>query len=161
MNVPEESAEPSLESIASLVANRPRPNVLILDSWDPPVVSEKGNALLEPCGGQGVLPVGGGPLDDAAVLQADPDVIVVLASADEMDAAEDGIRGRAGWVGAKAAAHGDCYCAVRELFVDLPRVLATILHPDVFTQMLPPHSVRIAIPKPAVEEADSDDEGVA
>lgn len=145
MNPDALSAEPPLDSIAAQVAGRPGPRVLVLDSLNPPTVCSEAVALVEACGGVG-WPGGSSP-DDEAVCSWDPELVVLLAADDEMDDAEDELRDRAEWLGTAAARGGDCYCAVRPTFLTLPRVLATILHPDLFTAMLPPHSVRIAIPR--------------
>jgi hypothetical protein len=145
MNPDALSAEPSLDSIAAQVAGRPGPRVLVLDSLEPLTVCAEAAPLVVACGAVGWT--GGSSLDDEAVCSWDPELVVLLAADDEMDDAEDDLRDRAEWLGTAAARGGDCYCAVRPTFLTLPRVLATILHPDLFTAMLPAHSVRIAIPR--------------
>lgn len=149
--------EPTLETIAALVAGRPQPKVLVLESLDPVTPAHQAHPLITACGGTRWS--GPDTVSDTNVLDWNPDIVVLLADADAMDDAEDDLKDLEEWMPTAAARGGDCYCAVRETFHSKPRVLATILHPDLFTQMLPPHCVRIAIPRerPA-ETEDSDDE---
>jgi hypothetical protein len=54
---------------------------------------------------------------------------------------------------------GDIYVADRQTILGNPIVLATIIHPEVFTTMLPSNSVRIVIPAgPDEDDEDDDDE---
>jgi len=151
-------AEPTLETIAAQVAGRHQPKVLVLDSLDPATAVQDASPLIAACGAIGWS--GAHALSDQDILEWDPDVVILLADTNGMDDAEDDLKDLEEWMPTSAARGGDCYCAVRETFESKPRVLATILHPDLFTWMLPPHSVRIAIPKERVPEEDDDNQGV-
>lgn len=84
-----------------------------------------------------------------------PEVIIVVS--DVMDDDHDRLARFDGFAGTVAAKMGDIYVADRETLLGNPIVLATIIHPEVFTDMLPSNSVRIVIPA-GPDEDDEDDE---
>jgi hypothetical protein len=84
-----------------------------------------------------------------------PEVIIVVS--DVMDDDHDRLARFDGFVGTVAEKMGDIYVADRETLLGNPTVLATIIHPEVFTDMLPSNSVRIVIPA-GPDEDDEDDE---
>lgn len=160
MSLPETpSPEPTLDTLRAALADRPRPRVLLLASLDP--LRSPGNAAerIAACGGAAA------PWDDApARALADdeiaafaPEVIVTLADPGEMDAVQEAQEARSGWVHLPAAQAGDAYVADASLFAQFPRILATILHPDRFTDLLPPFSVRLALPRAVPTPAEAED----
>lgn len=84
-----------------------------------------------------------------------PEVIIVVS--DAMDDDHDRLARFDGFAGTVAEKMGDIYVADRETLLGNPIVLATIIHPEVFTDMLPSNSVRIVIPA-GPDEDDEDDE---
>lgn len=84
-----------------------------------------------------------------------PEVIIVVS--DVMDDDHDRLARFDGFAGTVAEKMGDIYVADRETILGNPIVLATIIHPEVFTDMLPSNSVRIVIPA-GPDEDDEDDE---
>lgn len=90
-----------------------------------------------------------------ALTDYNPEVIIVVS--DNMDADHDRLARFNGFVGTAAEKMGDIYVADRKTILDNPFVLATIIHPEVFTTMLPSNSVRIVIPAGPDEDGDDDD----
>lgn len=84
-----------------------------------------------------------------------PEVIIVVS--DAMDDDHDRLARFDGFAGTVAEKMGDIYVADRQTILGNPIVLATIIHPEVFTDMLPSNSVRIVIPA-GPDEDDEDDE---
>ena len=84
-----------------------------------------------------------------------PEVIIVVS--DAMDDDHDRLARFDGFAGTVAEKMGDIYVADRQTLLGNPIVLATIIHPEVFTDMLPSNSVRIVIPA-GPDEDDDDDE---
>ncbi len=97
-----------------------------------------------------------------ALTDYNPEVIIVIS--DAMDADHDRLARFHGFDGTVAQKNGDIYVADRQTILGNPIVLATIIHPEVFTDMLPSNSVRIVIPAGPDEDEDDDedeeDEGV-
>lgn len=91
-----------------------------------------------------------------ALTDYNPEVIIVVS--DNMDADHDRLARFHGFVGTAAEKMGDIYVADRKTILDNPFVLATIIHPEVFTTMLPSNSVRIVIPAGPDEDDEDDDE---
>ena len=91
-----------------------------------------------------------------ALTDYNPEVIIVVS--DNMDADHDRLARFNGFVGPAAEKMGDIYVADRKTILDNPFVLATIIHPEVFTTMLPSNSVRIVIPAGPDEDDEDDDE---
>ena len=91
-----------------------------------------------------------------ALTDYNPEVIIVVS--DNMDADHDRLARFNGFVGTAAEKMGDIYVADRKTILDNPFVLATIIHPEVFTTMLPSNSVRIVIPAGPDEDDEDDDE---
>lgn len=85
-----------------------------------------------------------------------PEVIIVVS--DAMDDDHDRLARFDGFVGTVAEKMGDIYVADRETLLGNPIVLATIIHPEVFTDMLPSNSVRIVIPAGPDDDDEDDDE---
>jgi hypothetical protein len=85
-----------------------------------------------------------------------PEVIIVVS--DVMDDDHDRLARFDGFVGTVAEKMGDIYVADRETLLGNPTVLATIIHPEVFTDMLPSNSVRIVIPAGPDEDDEYDEE---
>jgi len=83
-----------------------------------------------------------------------PEVIIVVS--DVMDEDHDRLARFDGFAGTVAEKMGDIYVADRQTILGNPIVLATIIHPEVFTDMLPSNSVRIVIPS-GPDEDDEDD----
>ena len=83
-----------------------------------------------------------------------PEVIIVVS--DAMDDDHDRLARFDGFAGTVAEKMGDIYVADRQTILGNPIVLATIIHPEVFTDMLPSNSVRIVIPS-GPDEDDEDD----
>jgi hypothetical protein len=83
-----------------------------------------------------------------------PEVIIVVS--DVMDEDHDRLARFDGFAGTVAEKMGDIYVADRQTILGNPIVLATIIHPEVFTDMLPSNSVRIVIPA-GPDEDDEDD----
>jgi len=163
MEFPVSEHEPDAATLAAIVADLPRPRVLLIDAIDPTRSVDGAGERIRICGGTPA------PWDDAPgrvllddeIAAFDPEVIVALADAEALDDAEDDMNSRSEWCGLAATKAFDSYVAERAAFLALPRVLATILHPTEFSDMLPPNSVRLAVPRPPSEddeEEDDDDE---
>ena len=90
-----------------------------------------------------------------ALTDYNPEMIIVVS--DNMDAEHDRLARFNGFVGTAAEKMGDIYVADRKTILDNPFVLATIIHPEVFTTMLPSNSVRIVIPAGPDEDDEDDD----
>lgn len=90
-----------------------------------------------------------------ALMAYNPEVIIVVS--DTMDDDHDRLARFDGFAGTVAEKMGDVYVADRQTILGNPIVLATIIHPEVFTDMLPSNSVRIVIPA-GPDEDDEDDE---
>jgi hypothetical protein len=91
-----------------------------------------------------------------ALTDYNPEVIIVIS--DAMDADHDRLARFHGFDGTVAEKMGDIYVADRQTILDNPIVLATIIHPEVFTDMLPSNSVRIVIPAGPDEDDDEDED---
>lgn len=153
------TSEPTLDDLRAALADRPRPRVLLLASLDPPRSCGDAADRIAACGGT-PAPWDDAPardLTDAEIAAFAPEVIVTLADADAMDDAEDAQAERHDWVALPAAAAGDAYVADAARFADTPRILATILHPDALPDLLPPFSVRLALPRPAADDDEAED----
>jgi len=85
-----------------------------------------------------------------------PEVIIVVS--DAMDDDHDRLARYDGFAGTVAEKMGDIYVADRQTILANPIVLATIIHPEVFTDMLPSNSVRIVIPAGPDEDEDDEDD---
>ncbi|MFM7323080.1 MAG: hypothetical protein ACKO5K_16390 [Armatimonadota bacterium] len=164
MEFPVSEHEPGAEALAAAVEGLPRPRVLLIDGIDPARSVDGAGDRIRLCGGTAAPwdDAGARALSDAEIVAYDPQVIVALAGAEDLDDAEEDLRARHAWCDLEAAHGFDAYVADRTAFLALPRILATILHPTEFTEMLPPNSVRLAVPKaPADPEDEEDAEGDA
>lgn len=159
MEFPVSEHEPGADVLAAVVAGLPRPRVLLIDAIEPAVSLEGAAERIRVCGGAPAPwdETAARTLSDEEILAYDPQVIVALADGEALDDAEDDLRGRHAWCETSAAHDFDAYVVDRAAFLALPRILATILHPTEFTDMLPPNAVRLAVPRPPVEDDDEAD----
>lgn len=151
------------ESIRAKAAGTPEPpRTLLLSEVDPPQapglwVPE----LLEMAGAESApWDVAGEPARavswEEIVAFAPETIILILGGRDAHEAIEEAeaLTELPGWYDLPAVRAGECYTADAATFFDSPGpklaeaagILATILHPETFTEMLPPYSVRIFPP---------------
>jgi hypothetical protein len=123
-----------------------RPRVALLTVLTPPTLATGWLAEL-------VVGVGGTPAEIA-----DAEVLVVALSKQDVNtahvAAVAWLIALDGWRDLPSVQSGDCYVVDSARFFDAPAtdsagILATILHPEAFTDLLPAHAVRLLeLPKP-------------
>ena len=158
LGVPERAAEVmaalrlELGVIRSVLADRPRPTVLLLEWVDPPFGAGHWiPQMIETAGGMPVLAADGthsGALTWDAVAAADPDVVIVAPCGFGLDGAVEHARLALPHLPESAdvwAVDGDAYI-VRPgpRLVDGVKVLAEILHPEVVASSSPDGATRIA-----------------
>lgn len=135
----------TLDELQARTAELPRPRVLILSSVEPPASAGRLAGLIAPAGGAAAPwdadAADPQPLTLAQIADFAPEVLIVAT--DDLDAAEEALEEAEALHALPCAAAGDCYVALAATLVDEPRVLATILHPEVFTELVPPFTVRI------------------
>lgn len=135
-----------------------KPRVLLLEWPEPPFTAGHWNPELIALGGGLRAPwdsigVPSRTLEWDEVVAWQPEVIVVLACG--FDAYETldqcwGLTELPGWYDLPAVRDGECYAADGNAYFNRPgprlvesaEILATILHPEVFSEMLPPYSVQ-------------------
>ncbi len=116
-----------------------RPRVLLLTELNG---AGQQTALLEAAGGTPCLSLADKP---DVLLLALPDLSLDDAEEEAFDLAE-----LPGWFDLPCVKGGDCYLLDAAQIEDTERatwILATILHPDLFTEMLPAYSVRMFPPE--------------
>jgi hypothetical protein len=90
-----------------------------------------------------------------------PDVLILALPGSSLDDAEEEALALAetpGWWDLPCVTGGDSYLVDAEQLTGEAQatwILATILHPDIFTEMLPPYSVRM-LPKELYKKDDTD-----
>ena len=148
--------EATLHEIKDRTLLRVRQRIALLASHDPVTAAGELSDWLPFLGCQfdAVVQSNASALD--ALTDYNPEVIIVVS--DNMDADHDRLARFTGFVGTAAEKMGDIYVADRKTILDNPFVLATIIHPEVFTTMLPSNSVRIVIPAGPDEDDEDDDE---
>jgi ABC-type Fe3+-hydroxamate transport system substrate-binding protein len=133
----------TLDELSEKTATLARPRLLLLSALDPPTSAGALAATIAPAGGTAA------PWDSAAASALTPEQIaafapeVLIVAGDDLDAAEEALEEDPFWSSLPCAAAGDCYVADAKILAEEPRVLATILHPEVFTELVPAFSVRI------------------
>ena len=148
--------EAKLQDIKDRTVLRVRQRICLLASHDPVTAAGELNDWLPflGCLSDPAVQSSASALD--ALTDYNPEVIIVVS--DNMDADHDRLARFNGFVGTAAEKMGDIYVADRKTILDNPFVLATIIHPEVFTTMLPSNSVRIVIPAGPDEDDEDDDE---
>jgi hypothetical protein len=148
--------EATLHEIKDRTLLRVRQRICLLASHDPVTAAGELNDWLPflGCLSDPAVQSSASALD--ALTDYNPEVIVVVS--DNMDADHDRLARFSGFVGTAAEKMGDIYVADRQTILDNPFVLATIIHPEVFTTMLPSNSVRIVIPAGPDEDDDEDED---
>ena len=148
--------EATLHEIKDRTLLRVRQRICLLASHDPVTAAGELNDWLPflGCLSDPAVQSSASALD--ALTDYNPEVIIVVS--DNMDADHDRLARFHGFVGTAAEKMGDIYVADRKTILDNPFVLATIIHPEVFTTMLPSNSVRIVIPAGPDEDDEDDDE---
>jgi|GEM_PF-2495580 len=145
-----------LQDIKDRTVLRVRQRICLLASHDPVTAAGELNDWLPflGCLSDPAVQSSASALD--ALTDYNPEVIIVVS--DNLDADHDRLARFNGFVGTAAEKMGDIYVADRKTILDNPFVLATIIHPEVFTAMLPSNSVRIVIPAGPDEDDDEDDD---
>ena len=147
--------EATLHEIKDRTLLRVRQRICLLASHDPVTAAGELSDWLPFLGCQFDTAVQSSASALDALTDYNPEVIIVVS--DNMDADHDRLARFSGFVGTAAEKMGDIYVADRQTILGNPIVLATIIHPEVFTSMLPSNSVRIVIPA-GPDEDDEDDE---
>lgn len=147
--------EATLHEIKDRTLLRVRQRIALLASHDPVTAAGELSNWLPFLGCQFDATVQSTSSALDALTDYNPEVIIVVS--DNMDADHDRLARFDGFAGTVAEKMGDIYVADRETILGNPIVLATIIHPEVFTDMLPSNSVRIVIPA-GPDEDDEDDE---
>ena len=147
--------EATLHEIKDRTLLRVRQRICLLASHDPVTAAGELSDWLPFLGCQFDAAVQSSASALDALTDYNPEVIIVVS--DNMDADHDRLARFSGFVGTAAEKMGDIYVADRQTILGNPIVLATIIHPEVFTAMLPSNSVRIVIPA-GPDEDDEDDE---
>ena len=147
--------EATLQTIKDRTLLRVRQRICFLNDHDPLTpAAELGEWLpFLGCLHDSAVQSSGATLE--ALMAYNPEVIIVVS--DAMDDDHDRLARFDGFAGTVAEKMGDIYVADRQTILGNPIVLATIIHPEVFTDMLPSNSVRIVIPA-GPDEDDEDDE---
>lgn len=135
-----------------------RPKTLLLEWTDPPFSAGHWNPELLALAGASL-----GPWDEAGTpsrtltweeIQAfGPEMIVAIPCGLNVDRALEecyALADQEGWFDLPAVREGECYAVDGNAYFNRPgprlaeaaEILATVLHPEVFTEMLPPYSVR-------------------
>ena len=146
--------EATLHEIKDRTLLRVRQRIALLASHDPVTASGELSDWLPFLGCQFDATVQSSASALDALTDYNPEVIIVVS--DNMDADHDRLARFSGFVSTAAEKMGDIYVADRHTILGNPIVLATIIHPEVFTAMLPSNSVRIVIPA-GPDEDDEDD----
>ena len=154
--------EATLQAIKDRTLLRVRQRICFLANHDPLTAAGELGDWLPFLGCLSDTAVQSNPTTLDALTDYNPEVIIVVS--DAMDADHDRLARFHGFDGTVAQKNGDIYVADRQTILGNPIVLATIIHPEVFTDMLPSNSVRIVIPAGPDEDEDDDedeeDEGV-
>jgi hypothetical protein len=148
--------EATLHEIKDRTLLRARQRICLLASHDPVTAAGELSDWLPFLGCQFDAAVQSSASALDALTDYNPEVIIVVS--DNMDADHDRLARFSGFVGTAAEKMGDIYVADRHTILGNPIVLATIIHPEVFTAMLPSNSVRIVIPAGPDEDDDEDDD---
>ena len=148
--------EATLHEIKDRTLLRVRQRTCLLASHDPVTAAGELSDWLPFLGCQFDAAVQSSTAALDALTDYNPEVIIVVS--DNMDADHDHLARFSGFVGTAAEKMGDIYVADRQTILGNPIVLATIIHPEVFTAMLPSNSVRIVIPAGPDEDDDEDDD---
>jgi len=148
--------EATLHEIKDRTLLRVRQRICLLASHDPVTAAGELSDWLPFLGCQFDAAVQSSTAALDALTDYNPEVIIVVS--DNMDADHDRLARFSGFVGTAAEKMGDIYVADRQTILGNPIVLATIIHPEVFTSMLPSNSVRIVIPAGPDEDDDEDDD---
>lgn len=148
--------EATLHEIKDRTLLRVRQRICLLASHDPVTAAGELSDWLPFLGCQFDTAVQSTSSALDALTDYNPEVIIVVS--DNMDADHDRLARFCGFVGTAAETMGDIYVADRQTILGNPIVLATIIHPEVFTAMLPSNSVRIVIPAGPDEDEDEDDD---
>lgn len=148
-----------LDQVREKTAGVPqRPRTLLLEWTEPPFSAGHWNPeLLQIAGGVG------GPWERAGepsrtltwdeIAAFAPEMLVLLPCGFDVNRAieeADALRHAPGWFNLPAVQAGECYAVDGNAYFNRPgprliescEILATILHPEIFTEMLPPYSVR-------------------
>lgn len=148
--------EATLHEIKDRTLLRVRQRICLLASHDPVTAAGELSDWLPFLGCQFDTAVQSTSSALDALTDYNPEVIIVVS--DNMDADHDRLARFCGFVGTAAETMGDIYVADRQTILGNPIVLATIIHPEVFTAMLPSNSVRIVIPAGPDEDEDEDED---
>ena len=148
--------EATLHEIKDRTLLRVRQRICLLASHDPVTASGELSDWLPFLGCQFDATVQSSASALDALTDYNPEVIIVVSG--NMNADHDRLARFSGFVGTAAEKMGDIYVADRQTILGNPIVLATIIHPEVFTAMLPSNSVRIVIPAGPDEDDEDDDE---
>jgi hypothetical protein len=148
--------EATLQAIKDRTLLRVRQRICFLADHDPLTAAGELHEWLPFLGCLSDTTVQSNPTSLDALTDYNPEVIIVIS--DAMDADHDRLARFHGFDGTVAEKMGDIYVADRQTILDNPIVLATIIHPEVFTDMLPSNSVRIVIPAGPDEDDEEDDE---
>jgi hypothetical protein len=148
--------EATLQAIKDRTLLRVRQRICFLADHDPLTAAEELGDWLPCLGCLSDTAVQSNPTTLDALTDYNPEVIIVVS--DAMDADHDRLARFHGFDGTVAEKMGDVYVADRQTILGNPIVLATIIHPEVFTDMLPSNSVRIVIPAGPDEDDDEDED---
>jgi len=148
--------EATLQAIKDRTLLRVRQRICFLADHDPLTAAGELHEWLPFLGCLSDTAVQSNPTTLDALTDYNPEVIIVVS--DAMDADHDQLARFHGFDGTVAEKMGDIYVADRQTILDNPIVLATIIHPEVFTDMLPSNSVRIVVPAGPDEDDEEDDE---
>lgn len=148
--------EATLHEIKDRTLLRVRQRICLLASHDPVTAAGELSDWLPFLGCQFDTAVQSSSSALDALTDYNPEVVIVVS--DNMDADHDRLARFHGFDGTVAEKMGDIYVADRQTILGNPIVLATIIHPEVFTDMLPSNSVRIVIPAGPDEDDDEDDD---
>jgi hypothetical protein len=148
--------EATLQAIKDRTLLRVRQRICFLADHDPLTAAGELGDWLPFLGCLSDTAVQSNPTTLDALTDYNPEVIIVVS--DAMDADHDRLARFHGFDGTVAQKNGDIYVADRQTILGNPIVLATIIHPEVFTDMLPSNSVRIVIPAGPDEDDDEDED---
>jgi iron complex transport system substrate-binding protein len=167
-----------VSAVAATTADRPR--TLLLEWPDPPFSAGHWNPEILALAGATAAPWDRAgdrsrTLDWNEIREFAPEVIVVMACGFDAYRALDEVwplTEQPGWYDLPAVKAGECYTVDGNAYFSRPgprlaesaEILATILHPEAFTEMLPPYSVQrfsddLLVPEPA-DSADFKEAGV-
>jgi hypothetical protein len=146
----------TLQSIKDRTLLRVRQRIVLLANHEPLAPAAELTAWLPFLGCLSDSTVQSADVSIDTVRAYNPEVIVVVS--DAMDDDHDRLARFHGFDGTVAEKMGDIYVADRQTILDNPIVLATIIHPEVFTDMLPSNTVRIVIPAGPDEDEDDDED---